>query len=639
MSGQAGTSLAAEDALRAIASSADPGPFAMIHRPERYGDQFELIRGDVRVLEGLTALEGATSAGPRGVLALLPFRLITEKGYQCADDFSPLLAMNIREHHLVPEATVLRTLPADDPVVRDGSFDVDDEHYADLVRDVIGDEIGHGVGSNFVLRREWSGFLPKWSSRQGLSLFRRLLMSEPSAYWTFYIHTPSGTFLGATPERHVCLHDGAVTMNPISGTYRHPPQGPRIPDVLAFLRDQKEIDELFMVLDEELKMMGRLCADGGRVRGPYLRQMSSVSHTEYLIEGRTQRGIADVLRETMWAPTVIGSPLESACRVIRKYEPSGRGYYSGAIALAGLDPAGGQALDSAILIRSAEITPPGMLRFGVGATLVRHSRPAAEVSETWGKASSLLNAIGASGLASTPGEPGSAPRPRLADQRVIGQALRARNSSLSRFWLTPPGARRHLGGDLDGRRVLIVDAEDTFTAMGRNLLESLGLDVTVRRFDESYEVEDHDVIVAGPGPGNPRDLDDPRIAHLYALVGTLLERRRPMLAVCLGHQVLCALLGLELTRKADPCQGRQRTISYLGRDEVVGFYNTYAAHCSADRFYAVGRGESVEVSRDGATGEVFGLCGRRFASMQFHPASVLTLNGATVLRDAIRRIL
>ncbi|MFO7115698.1 chorismate-binding protein, partial [Pseudomonas aeruginosa] len=52
-----------------------------------------------------------------------------------------------------------------------------------------------------------------------------------------------------------------------------------------------------------------------------------------------------------FAPTVTGSPLESACRVIRRYEPQGRGYYSGVAALIGGDGQGGRTLDSAILIR------------------------------------------------------------------------------------------------------------------------------------------------------------------------------------------------------------------------------------------------------------------------------------------------
>ena len=42
-----------------------------------------------------------------------------------------------------------------------------------------------------------------------------------------------------------------------------------------------------MVLDEELKMMARICDDGGRVVGPRLKEMARLAHTEYFIEGRS----------------------------------------------------------------------------------------------------------------------------------------------------------------------------------------------------------------------------------------------------------------------------------------------------------------------------------------------------------------
>ena len=51
-----------------------------------------------------------------------------------------------------------------------------------------------------------------------------------------------------------------------------------------------------MVVDEELKMMSAVCPDGGRIRGPYLKRMSRLTHTEYLLEGavgaRPPRGAA-----------------------------------------------------------------------------------------------------------------------------------------------------------------------------------------------------------------------------------------------------------------------------------------------------------------------------------------------------------
>ncbi len=73
---------------------------------------------------------------------------------------------------------------------------------------------------------------------------------------------------------HISVRDGLAVMNPISGTYRYPPAGPNLAEVMEFLDNRKEADELYMVVDEELKMMARICEDGGRVLGPYLKEMA-----------------------------------------------------------------------------------------------------------------------------------------------------------------------------------------------------------------------------------------------------------------------------------------------------------------------------------------------------------------------------
>ncbi len=92
-----------------------------------------------------------------------------------------------------------------------------------------------------------------------------------------------------------------------------------------------------MVVDEELKMMCDICHEGGQVLGPFLKPMTHLVHTEYLLAGRTDRDVRDVLRDTMFAATVTGSPVENACRLIKKYETEGRGYYGAALALLGRD--------------------------------------------------------------------------------------------------------------------------------------------------------------------------------------------------------------------------------------------------------------------------------------------------------------
>jgi phenazine biosynthesis protein phzE len=381
-----------------------------------------------------------------------------------------------------------------------------------------------------------------------------------------------------------------------------------------------------MVLDEELKMMSRICDGGARIIGPYLKEMSRLAHTEYFIEGCTTHDPREILRETLFAPTVTGSPVESACRVIRRYEPHGRGYYSGLVALIGRDAEGRHSLDSTILIRTADIDSRGRVEIGVGATLVRHSDPAAEVAETRAKAAGLLAALDSTG-------PG-----RFGEHPGVRAALVQRNATIARFWFTDDATRVRPDATLAGRQVLVVDAEDTFTSMIGHQLRSMGLAVTIRRFDEPYSINGYDLVVMGPGPGDPRDGGHPKIRHLRAVISTLLTARQPFVAVCLSHQVLSMLLGLPLVRRAVPNQGMQRKIDLFGSLERVGFYNTFVAHCAEENIELDGIG-IVEVSRDAETREVHALRSSKFASMQFHPESVLTQDGIRIIGGQLKGIL
>ncbi|MER7833945.1 anthranilate synthase family protein [Streptomyces sp. NPDC095602] len=609
-----------------------PDAYALLYRPESAGPRvLDVLTGAVstpRTLAGIPlADEPARPGAHHEVLALIPYRQIAERGFAAPDDGAPLIALTVGRQQRVALADALPRLPRTATALRGAHFDVDDDAYETLVRKVVDEAIGTGEGANFVIRRSFVADITDYGPHSALSFFARLLEQEVGAYWTFLVHTGERTLVGASPERHISLDGGTAVMNPISGTYRYPPGGPDLSGVMDFLADRKEADELYMVVDEELKMMARVCEGGGRVRGPYLKEMARLAHTEYLIEGRTRRDVRDILRETMFAPTVTGSPLESACRVIDAFEPGGRGYYSGTAALIGRDEHGARALDSAILIRTADIDRSGRVRIGVGATLVRHSDPASEAAETRAKAAGLVAALESSGAR------------RLDDHPDVRAALERRNDTIARFWLDDPGERRRAAdGDLAGRRVLIVDGEDTFTAMIDHQLRSLGLEVTVRRFDEEYALDAYDLVVMGPGPGDPEEDGHPKIAHMRAAVRTLLDRRLPFVAVCLSHQLLALELGFPIRRLPAPHQGLQKEIDLFGSRERVGFYNTFAARSDTDRRDAgpVGR---VDVSRDPATGEVHALRGPRFASVQFHAESVLTQDGPRLLAAAVRHAL
>ncbi|MCX4471286.1 chorismate-binding protein [Micromonospora sp. NBC_01655] len=619
------------DLLAAAARGVDPGPFALVRREGV--DHLELFTGTVRPVDRLADVPLPDGPpGPR-TLALVPYRQVTERGFACVDDGVPLECLEITGQARLPLADALAALP-DAPVsAADAGFDIADTEYADTVARVLAEEIGRGEGANFVIHRTLRATVQGSPLVAALAALRRLLLRERGAYWTFVVHTGTRILVGASPERHVSVDDGLVMMNPISGTFRHGGTADRT-GLLRFLTDPKEVDELYMVLDEELKMMATVAERGGQVVGPYLKEMSHLAHTEYLLAGRGCLDVRAVLRETMFAPTVTGSPMENACRVIARHETSGRRYYAGVLALLGRDDAGRQTLDAPILIRTAEISPAGELRVPVGATLVRHSTPESEVAETHAKAAGVLAALG---LRPDAPDPGPGPAPRLADDPQVRAALAARNAPLARFWLDqrPPGALALPG--LAGRRALIVDGEDTFTGMLAHQLRALGLTVELTPWHRPTPDDGYDLVVVGPGPGDPRVVDRPKMAALRTLLAGRLAAGAPTLAVCLGHQLLAGLLGLPLHRRDAPYQGLQRDVTVFGATRRVGFYSTFTALADADRV-ATAYGP-VELSRDPVDRAVHALRGPGFAGVQFHPESVLSRDGLTVLADLLGHLL
>ncbi|RZI86260.1 MAG: chorismate-binding protein, partial [Microbacterium sp.] len=342
-------------------------PFALLARDTAH---VELLTGEVVDVERLQdiplhAADGAT----REVLALVPFRQVVERGFECHDDGAPLRCLVVDEHLTLDRDEAVSVLPGTAIPLADAGFDLSDSEYADIVRRVIADEIGRGEGANFVIRRDFTATVDVDPVTAGATWFRALLEHERGAYWTFLIVTPGHIAVGASPEAHVSAQGGVVTMNPISGTFRHPAGGATVETLTEFLSSTKETEELFMVVDEELKMMSAVCSDGGRITGPHLKEMSRLTHTEYMLRGRSTMDPRDILRETMFAPTVTGSPMQNACTVITRHERSPRGYYSGVAALFTPTPEGGHDLDAPILIRTAYLVD-GTLRVPVGATLV-----------------------------------------------------------------------------------------------------------------------------------------------------------------------------------------------------------------------------------------------------------------------------
>ncbi|MCW2738722.1 chorismate-binding protein [Nocardioides sp.] len=570
-------------------------------------------------------------------LVAVPFRQVRERGFAAIDDGTPLTVVDIEAEHEVSVDDLIAALP-DVPIelADRGGFATSDDDYAEVVEAIIRDEIGQGEGANLVIGRHYRAVIADWDATRALTVLRRLLERERGAYWTFCFFTGDRFLIGASPERHVSVRSGDVRMNPISGTFRvAAPAGDEreVKDrLIDFLADEKEVFELFMVVDEELKMMCYICHEGGQVLGPFLKPMTHLIHTEYLLAGRSDRDHREILRDTMYAATVTGAPVENACRLIADYEPEGRGYYGAALALFGRAPDGTPTMDSPILIRTADVSLAGELKVTAGATLVRDSDAAYEVAETRAKAGGILSAFGLAPAALSDG----ADIAELARDEDVLLALGSRNQRLSRFWLTDQAGEPPDPG-LAGRTAVILHGEDDFVNMLVHVLGVFGMTSRVVRHEDYAPgaFDGADLVIVGPGPGDPREGDHPKIASFRRAVDDLLASGQPFLAVCLGHQTLCERLGLELGYKDVVFQGTQSPVRLDGRTERVGFYNTFVGRVPVDGTVPDG----VRVEADEATGDIHAVIGPHFRGIQFHAESILTENGYDLLHAAVRDLL
>lgn len=615
-------------------------PFAIIFRPTIDSGMVNLYQCSVDKHKLIDeAIEKAQSKSEKSLL-VLPFRQVKENGYNAIDDELPVLSLAVEASEKISFNEFIHSIPDVSVNTKDGKFNLNDQEYGCRVRHLIDNEIGKGSGSNFVLQRKFHATIDEYEPSKLISLFRNLLNTESSAYWVFLIQTGDQAFIGASPELHASLNDGEVMMNPISGTYSYPDDGPMDESILSFLSCQKEIGELSMVVDEELKMMSRLCEAGGQVSALKLKQLSRVAHTEYVLSGQSDASIAKALKETFPAPTVTGSPVQNACDVISRFEPEGRRYYSGVVAF--VEKHGeSTVLDSAILIRTAEISQQGDVEITAGATIVRDSIPVHEANETRSKATSLFHAI--FGLEQRSGvKQGNTTLYKqstlLNDIPAVQELLEQRSTENSNFWRTEPNKRNRQDDYYLGKQVLIIDGNDTFTSMLKTLFTSAGAIATVVKVAEEIDFTSYDLVLVGPGPGNPEDKSDRCILLMQKLIRRLKEAKHPFFAVCLSHQLLANELGLPIIRLNPPNQGLQKTITLGNQKECVGFYNTFCA--TVDDITVLNMKEKgVDLYFDELTHHIYAIQSDHFASVQFHLESFLTINGPQILDYFVKPLL
>jgi anthranilate synthase component 2 len=186
--------------------------------------------------------------------------------------------------------------------------------------------------------------------------------------------------------------------------------------------------------------------------------------------------------------------------------------------------------------------------------------------------------------------------------------------------------------------ILVIDNYDSFTYNLVQYLGEFGAQVRVVRNDaatlDDVRSAGADRIVISPGPGRPE------AAGVTMSVIRCLGERTPILGVCLGHQAIGAAYGGTVVRARTPMHGKTSTIEHDGAGIFAGINGPFAA----TRYHSLVVSEcdlpvDLEVTaRTREDGIVMGLRHRRFPvhGVQFHPESILTSEGRTILRNFLR---
>lgn len=591
-----------------------------------------LHQGTLHHLKKIADIHDLSQRQKNDIVFALPFSTIKERGFAAHGD-EPILALASNTpvqkfnrndfKDSLPHEILELTAPI--------TASLDDDEHMERVKDIKNNEIEGGNASQINFSRIFEGQLKDYTLKTLLSIYRRLL--EPRGqYMTFLLAYKSEAsyhaLIGATPECHLYIDDDKTIMMPIAGTLRKEDKETFEYRLHQFLTDAKEINELYQVTDEELKMMGRICPEGGHFEGPFLKEIGNVVHTYYSLIGKRASDPLTALRHTLHAPTVVGSPMESAAKIIKEYEGVSRRYYGGEIGIYTYKPdikdkAYGN-LDTAILIRSAEIFVNGKFRIQAGGGIVRDSDPVSEAKETRAKASIMLNALTAGGQTDYVRY--------LSDElhQQYQPLLEHRNKFLSKFWMNDQ-ANKHETLNI---KVTIINNEDDFAYMIKHAATKLGCIVNViDTFELNTDSINADLIILGPGPGDINDKKNPRMVKLLNDLLALKEKNYPLLGICLGHQALSVIENIPVVRQKQSTQGLQKTVYCNGEYHRLAFYNSFSPVFSKE--LATRHDLALDLDEDG---RIIAMRGKNFIGYQFHPESIMSETGKDLLSDAIRHL-
>lgn len=185
--------------------------------------------------------------------------------------------------------------------------------------------------------------------------------------------------------------------------------------------------------------------------------------------------------------------------------------------------------------------------------------------------------------------------------------------------------------------ILLIDNYDSFSYNLYQLIGEINPDIKVIRNDEMTVEEVREIkpdrIILSPGPGRPED------AGIIIKAVQVLGCDIPILGVCLGHQAICAAFGATVTYAKQLMHGKQ---SYAKFDTECPIFKNCPETSLVARYHSLAAcadtiPDCLKITAVTADGEVMAVQHKEYPiyGVQFHPESIMTPNGKTMLENFI----
>lgn len=183
--------------------------------------------------------------------------------------------------------------------------------------------------------------------------------------------------------------------------------------------------------------------------------------------------------------------------------------------------------------------------------------------------------------------------------------------------------------------ILLIDNYDSFSYNLFQLIGEINPDIKVIRNDEMsiQEIEklNPSHIILSPGPGRPKD------AGIIIEAAKTVAKKIPTLGVCLGHQAICAAYGAEVTYAKKLMHGKQSVVKFntdsplfrdIHKSAPVARYHSLAADPDTIP-------ECLKITAETEDGEIMAVQHKNYPifGLQFHPESILTQDGKSMLKN------